>query len=133
VSHQAYPPLSARLWWYGLKPLELLVLNAMCRHCSDGSSCRAAVARYVAYSKLSKRKVQYILRALCKRGILTQLSKGIPARRLSGVYQTRRGSCRDASPNKQEPQEPRLKYESDNSSASTVALPKDDPRTVRPN
>jgi len=58
----------------------------MCRHCSDGSSCRAAVGRYAAYSKLSERKVQYILRALCKRGILTQLSKGIPARRQPAVY-----------------------------------------------
>ena len=59
---------------------------AMCRHCSDGSSCRAAVARYAAYCKLSERKVQYILRALCKRGVLTQLSPGHPARRQPAIY-----------------------------------------------
>jgi hypothetical protein len=59
----------------------------MCRHCSDGSSCRAAVARYAAYCKLSERKVQYILRALCKRGVLTQRSEGNPARRQPAIYQ----------------------------------------------
>jgi len=59
---------------------------AMYRHCSDGSSCRAAVARYAAYCKLSERKVQYILRALCKRGVLTQLSPGNPTRRQPAVY-----------------------------------------------
>jgi len=79
-------PPSAHLWWYKLKPLELLVLMAMYQHCSDGSSCRAAVTRYAAYCKLSERKVQYILRALCKRGVLTQLSPGNPTRRQPAVY-----------------------------------------------
>jgi hypothetical protein len=64
----------------------LLVLQVMIEHCSDGSSCRASISRYAAYSGCSDRKVQYVLRALCRRGELTQLSPGIAAKRRPAVY-----------------------------------------------
>jgi hypothetical protein len=67
----------------------------MCEHCSDGSSCRASIVRYAAYSKLSERKVQYILRSLCKRGILTQLAKGNPAGRRPATYRINEEAMED--------------------------------------
>ncbi len=81
-----YPPLHARLFWYHHEPLELLVLLVMIEHCSDGSSCRASISRYAAYCGCSERKVQYVLRALCRRGELTQLSPGNAAKRRPAVY-----------------------------------------------
>ena len=68
------PPLRARLHWYLLDVAEFALLTAMCEHCSDGSTIWAAIPRLAAYSKLSERKVQYILRELCDRGILSQLA-----------------------------------------------------------
>lgn len=68
------PPLRARLHWYLLNVAEFAVLTAMCEHCSDGSTIWAAIPRLAAYSKLSERKVQYVLRQLCDRGILSQLA-----------------------------------------------------------
>ncbi|HKH99701.1 MAG TPA: hypothetical protein VJ999_11385 [Candidatus Sulfotelmatobacter sp.] len=68
------PPLRARLHWYLLDVAEFAVLTAMCEHCSDGSTIWAGIPRLAAYSKLSERKVQYVLRDLCNRGILSQLA-----------------------------------------------------------
>jgi hypothetical protein len=68
------PPLRARLHWYQLSASEFALLTAMCEHCSDGSTIWAAIPRLAAYSKLSERKVQYVLRELCDRGILSQLA-----------------------------------------------------------
>jgi hypothetical protein len=70
------PPLRARLHWYLLNVAEFAVLTAMCEHCSDGSTIWAAIPRLAAYSKLSERKVQYVLRELSDRGILSQLAPG---------------------------------------------------------
>jgi hypothetical protein len=67
------PPLRARLHWYLLNVAEFVLLTAMCEHCSDGSTIYAAIPRLAAYSKLSERKIQYVLRELCDRGILSQL------------------------------------------------------------
>src|SRR5712692_3510791 len=68
------PPLRARLHRYLLSTAEFALLTAMCDHCSDGSTIWAAIPRLAAYSKLSERKVQYILRELCDSGILSQLA-----------------------------------------------------------
>jgi hypothetical protein len=68
------PPLRARLHWYLLDVAEFALLTAMCEHCSDGSTIWAAIPRLAAYSKLSERKVQYVLRELCDSGILSQLA-----------------------------------------------------------
>jgi hypothetical protein len=72
----ARPPLRARLHWYRLSPAEFALLTAMCEHCSDGSSVWAAIPRLAAYSKLSERNVQRLMRGLCSRGILSQLANG---------------------------------------------------------
>jgi hypothetical protein len=71
---ESKPPLRARLHWYQLTTSEFALLTAMCEHCSDGSTIYAAILRLAAYSKLSERKVQYIVRDLCNRGILSQLA-----------------------------------------------------------
>ena len=70
----ANPPLRARLHWYLLDVAEFVLLTAMCEHCSDGSTIYAAIPRLAAYSKLSERKIQYVIRGLCDRGILSQLA-----------------------------------------------------------
>jgi helix-turn-helix protein len=68
-------PLRARLHWYRLSTAEFAVLTAMAEHCSDGSCIWASVARLAAYSKLSERTVQKVLRDLCSCGILTRFQK----------------------------------------------------------
>lgn len=68
------PPLRARLHWYRLTAAEFALLTAMCEHCSDGSLIRPSIKRLAAYSKLSERKVQYVIRELLARGILSQLA-----------------------------------------------------------
>jgi hypothetical protein len=82
----AKPPLRARLHWYRLTPAEFVLLTAMCEHCSDGSVVWAAVPRLAAYAKLSERKVQYLIRALCGRGVLSQLAPPNGARRRPATY-----------------------------------------------
>src|SRR5271157_1179202 len=82
----ARPPLRARLHWYVLSAAEFLVLTAMCEHCSDGSIIWASISRIAAYSKLSERTVQYVIRNLCRRGILSQLAKGNAAKRRPVTY-----------------------------------------------
>ena len=70
------PPLRARLHWYRLSAAEFALLTAMAEHCSDGSAVWASISRLAAYSKLSERTVQYTIRGLCVRGILSQLAEG---------------------------------------------------------
>lgn len=70
----ANPPLRARLHWYRLSLAEFALLTAVCEHCSDGATIWASIRRLAAYSKLSERKVQYVIRGLCDRGILSQLA-----------------------------------------------------------
>src|SRR6266853_505791 len=70
----ARPPLRARLHWYQLATAEFALLTAMCERCSDGSTIWAAIPRLAAYSKLSERSVQRLIRDLCRRGILSQLA-----------------------------------------------------------
>jgi len=47
----------------------------MVEHCSDGSVIWASISRLAAYSKLSERSVQYLIRSLRDRGILSQLAQ----------------------------------------------------------
>lgn len=68
------PPLRARLHWYLLNVAEFALLTAMCERSSDGSTIWQAIPRLAAYSKLSERQVQRVMRNLCTRGILTQLA-----------------------------------------------------------
>src|SRR4051794_6830698 len=70
------PPLRARLHWYLLSAAEFALLTAMVEHSSDGSAIWASVSRLAAYSKLSERTVQYVIRGLCARGVLSQLAQG---------------------------------------------------------
>jgi hypothetical protein len=58
----------------------------MCEHCSDGSTIWAAIPRLAAYSKLSERKVQRLIRALLGRGILSQLAPSNTAKRRPATY-----------------------------------------------
>jgi hypothetical protein len=58
----------------------------MCEHCSDGSTVWAAIPRLAAYSKLSERKVQRLIRVLCGRGILSQLAPANTSKRRPTTY-----------------------------------------------
>ena len=90
------PPLRARLFWYKLTSDELVLLQAMVEHCSDGSTIWASISRLAVYSKLSERKVQRLIhgedrdsrrvRGLCERGILTQLAPWNAAKRRPATY-----------------------------------------------
>jgi DNA-binding PadR family transcriptional regulator len=75
------PPLRARLHWYRLSAPQFLVLTAMCEAKSDGSTIWVSVERLAAYSKLSERTVQRVLRSLQRRGILTELAPANSSRR----------------------------------------------------
>jgi hypothetical protein len=59
---ESRPPLRARLHWYKLDVFEFAVLTAMCEHDWNGLTVWPSVARLAAYSKLSERKVQYVIR-----------------------------------------------------------------------
>jgi hypothetical protein len=80
------PPLRARLHRYLLSTAEFALLTAMCEHCSDGSTIWAAIPRLAAYSKLSERKVQRLIRAFCRRGILSQLAPANTSKRRPATY-----------------------------------------------
>src|SRR2546425_577718 len=80
------PPLRARLHWYRLTAAEFTLLTAMCEHCSDGSIIWASISRLAAYSKLSERNVQRLVRELCDRGILSQLAPANTAKRRPTTY-----------------------------------------------
>ena len=80
------PPLRARLHWYKLTPAEFALLTAMCEHCSDGSTVWAAIPRLAAYSKLTERTVQYLIRGLSARGVLSQLAPANGAKRRPATY-----------------------------------------------
>lgn len=81
------PPLRARLHWYRLSAAEFALLTAMCEHRSDGSTVWASIARLAAYSKLSERTVQVLIRRFCGRGILSQLAPANAAKRMPATYQ----------------------------------------------
>lgn len=80
------PPLRARLHRYLLNVSEFALLSSMCEHCSDGSMIWASVARLAAYSKLSERQVQRLIRGFCDRGILSQIAPENTARRRPVTY-----------------------------------------------
>jgi len=92
----ASPPLRARLHLYLLTSAEFALLTAMCEHCSDGSTIWAAIPRLAAYSKLSERNVQYVIRGLCNRGILSQLAPGNSwNKRRPAVYRVNEAAMQD--------------------------------------
>jgi len=91
------PPLRARLHWYRLTSDELVLLQAMVEHCSDGSVIWAAIPRLAAYSKLSERTIQRLIHGedrpgrphragLVERGILTQLAPENRGQRRPATY-----------------------------------------------
>ena len=67
----------------------------MCEHCSDGSSCRASMPRFARYAKMSERKAWKTVQALRKRGILTQLAKGNPARMTPSIFRINEAAFKD--------------------------------------
>jgi hypothetical protein len=69
-----------------LSASEFSLLTAMCEHCSDGSTIWAAIPRLAAYSKLSERNVQLLIRSFCSRGILSQLAPANTAKRRPTTY-----------------------------------------------
>lgn len=89
------PPLRARLHWYSLTTAEFSLLTAMCEHCSDGSTIWAAIPRLAAYSKLSERTVQLLLREFCSRGILSQLAPANTAKRRPATYRINEAALDD--------------------------------------
>jgi DNA-binding transcriptional ArsR family regulator len=68
-------PVRARLWFAEVNAHELLLLQAMVEHCSDGQKMYASVARLAAYTKLSRRTVQRLLGKLQQRRILIQIAE----------------------------------------------------------
>ena len=67
----------------------------MCEHCSDGSTIWAAIPRLAAYSKLSERKVQRVIRALRDRGILSQLAPANTTKRRPNTYRINEGAFQE--------------------------------------
>jgi len=80
------PPLRARLHLYRLTKSEFALLTAMCEHRSDGSTVWPSIARLAAYSKLSERTVQTLIRGFCERGVLSQLAPGSAAKHRPATY-----------------------------------------------
>src|ERR1039458_5917945 len=78
--------LHERLHWYRLDVYEFAVLSAMCLHDWFGKTVWASIPRLAAFAKLSERKVQYVIRGLRKRGILSELAPGNSANRRSVTY-----------------------------------------------
>ena len=78
--------LRERLHWYRLDVYEFAVLSAMCLHDWYGKTIWPSIPRLAAFAKLSERKVQYVIRALRKRGILSELAPGNSANRRSVTY-----------------------------------------------
>lgn len=89
------PPLRARLHWYELTTAELALLTAMCEQCSDGSTIWAAISRLAAYSKLSERNVQRLIRGFCKRGVLSQLAPSNAAKHRPTTYRINEAALHD--------------------------------------
>jgi hypothetical protein len=82
------PPsrLRERLHWYKLDCYEFGVLSAMCLHDWYGKTIWASIPRLAAFAKLSERKVQYVIRALRKRGILSEFAPGNSANHRTVTY-----------------------------------------------
>jgi hypothetical protein len=87
------PPLRARLHWYKLDVFEFAVLTAMCEHDWKGLSVWPSVARLAAYSKLSERKVQYVIRRLRERGVISELAPGSSSKRRPTTYRINEEAC----------------------------------------
>ncbi len=87
------PPLRARLHWYKLDVFEFAVLTAMCEHDWKGLSVWPSVARLAAYSKLSERKVQYVIRQLRERGIVSELAPGSSGKHRPTTYRINEEAC----------------------------------------
>jgi hypothetical protein len=83
---ESKPPLRARLHWYKLDVFEFAVLTAMCEHDWKGLSVWPSIARLAAYSKLSERKVQYVIRRLRDRGLVSELAPGSSTKRRPTTY-----------------------------------------------
>lgn len=90
---ESRPPLRARLHWYKLDVFEFAVLTAMCEHDWKGLSVWPSVARLAAYSKLSERKVQYVIRRLRERGIISELAPGSSSKRRPTTYRINEEAC----------------------------------------
>jgi len=67
----------------------------MCEHCSDGSIVWAGIPRLAAYSKLSDRNVQHLLRKLTSRGVVTQLAPSNTAKRRPATYRINEAALTD--------------------------------------
>ena len=87
------PPLRARLHWYKFDVFEFAVLTAMCEHDWKGLSIWPSVSRLAAYSKLSERKVQYVIRQLRERGIVSELAPGSSSKRRPTTYRIDEEAC----------------------------------------
>lgn len=78
--------LRERLHWYRLDVYEFAVLSAMCLHDWYGKTIWPSIPRLAAFSKLSERKVQYVIQALRKRGILSELAPANSRDRRTATY-----------------------------------------------
>lgn len=67
----------------------------MCEHCSDGSTIWAGIPRLAAYSKLSERNVQRLIRRFCDRGILSQLAPENTAKHRPVTYRLNEAALED--------------------------------------
>lgn len=101
----ARPPLRARLHRYKLTATELVVLQAMVEHCSDGSTIWASIRRIAAYSNLCERTVQRVINGvnrngrhisgLCDRGILSQLAPANVGKHRPTTYRLNEQACEE--------------------------------------
>jgi hypothetical protein len=89
------PPLRARLHQYLLTSDEFALLSSMCEHRSDGSTIWAAIPRLSAYSKLSDRTAQRIVRELRQRGILSEIAPPNAAKRRPTTYRINEAAFED--------------------------------------
>jgi hypothetical protein len=80
------PPLRARLHRYKLTSSELVLLQAMCEHCSSGETIWASTERLADYSKLSQRQVQRIIKGLLNRRILRELAPASRKKKRPATY-----------------------------------------------
>lgn len=92
------PPLHARLYWYKLTARELVLLETMIQHSTDGqgSAIWTSMARLSDYSKINDRTVRRMIHGdhrkgkerpgFLDRGILTELAPGSAAKRRSATY-----------------------------------------------
>jgi hypothetical protein len=82
----AGPSLRERLHFYRVDVFEFVVLTAMCQHDWFGQSIWPSTKRLAAFAKLSRRKTEYVLQALCARGILSKLAPASRGKRKPATY-----------------------------------------------